>query len=238
MTNLGGASNGEITLSAAVKKIILAQLDIFIVEGQRLAKALRNMLEIQTLTESELRAFVVGALDVIARIAGESSDFYKRIPLDELKVMIRPKSYDSKIIPATVGSLMALRLAVESGLLISLEDRLRASIHDDFLQQAQELLDVKYHVAAMVLIGGVLEDHLRKLCANRSIATWTGHGNLTKYNEALWKESVFTKPEWRGVTKIVDVRNDAAHGDFEKVQLLDVKDAWQQVSRILTTYPA
>jgi hypothetical protein len=140
-------------------------------------------------------------------------------------------------IPAMIGCLVALRDAVDKGLLVSLEARLRANIHDDFLQQAKSLLDQGYHVAAMVLIGGVLEDHLEKLCTKHG-KTVTGNGNLAKYNDALHGATIYDKPAWRRIQSIGDVRNDAAHGNFAKVNVVDVQDAHKYVGRFLADYPA
>jgi hypothetical protein len=135
-----------------------------------------------------------------------------------------------------LGVVTALRDAVDAGLLVSLEQRIRANIHDDFLVQAKELLDQSYHVAAMVLIGGVLENHLQKLCVARSLQR-KGDGSLSKYNDLL-KDKLYSQAEWRRIQSIGDDRNDAAHGQGQKVKPENVTDHFGYVQRFLTDYAA
>jgi hypothetical protein len=70
------------------------------------------------------------------------------------------------------------------------------------LVQAKELLTANYHVPAMVLIGGVLEEHLSKLCVARNL-TWSGSGSLAKYNDIL-RDKLYDKVVWRRIQAIVD----------------------------------
>ena len=113
--------------------------------------------------EAELRAFVTSALATVERIAGKNSQYYECIPQERVSSQLAFVGYDNSFIPTVTGVLLALRDAIDQGLLLSLESRLRANIHDDFLIQASVLFDAGYHVAAMVLIGGVLENHLQKM---------------------------------------------------------------------------
>ena len=46
-----------------------------------------------------------------------------------------------------------------------------AEVYADFLEMADGLLDAGYKDAAAVMIGGVLEEHLRRLCTRSGIAT-------------------------------------------------------------------
>ena len=125
---------------------------------------------------------------------------------------------------------------MEHGLLESLEDKLRANVHDDFLEQAESLLSAGHHVPAIVLISGVLEDHLRKLCTNRTLS-WKGKGSLAAYNNLLHGDA-YEKPVWRRIQGIGDVRNDAAHGEGDKVKREDVDDALAYARRMLADYPS
>jgi hypothetical protein len=187
------------------------------------------------LPESDFRAFATGALACISRIVGESSEYYKTIPQDLTNHLHSP-GYAVPITKPLIGSLKALRNAVDANLLVSLEDRLRANIHDDFLQQAKSLLDDGYHVAAIVLTGGVLEDHLRKLCEARGLQ-WTGDGTIAKYNDLLHGK-LYEKPTWRRIQTVGDNRNNAAHGKGSTLKPEDVADDHKYVTRFLTDHPS
>ena len=84
------------------------------------------------------------------------------------------------------------------------------------MTQARELLTASYHVPAIVLIGGVLEEHVRTLCVNRSLK-WKGDGCISKYNDLLL-ESLYDKSIWRRIQSVADSRNLAAHGQGDTVR--------------------
>lgn len=226
-------------MTPALKAQILSELDALIAQGKKLEGTFKMTSMgsyVSSASEAELRAFVTAAFAALKRLSGESSEYYRHIPQDELKQQIGVPGYIPRIIPATVGALSALRSAVDAGLLVSLEDRMRANIHDDFLEQGNSLLGAGYHVAAMVLIGGVLENHLRKLCDNRALK-WTGDGSISKYNDLL-HGSLYDKPTWRRIQSIGDLRNDAAHGNGAAVKVADATDAHKYVGRLLADHPA
>jgi hypothetical protein len=221
------------------KDEILQQLDSLITTGRQLVSSFKlghSGVSYSDEPEERLRAFVTGAFAAISRIAGENSDYYRTIPCDKLSSSLANPGWDTSFVPSVLGAVQALRDAVDSGYLTSLESRLRANVHDDFLTQAGELLNAGYHVAAMVLAGGVLENHLRKLVTARGL-TWSGSASLSKYNDKL-KDTVYPQPIWRRIQSISDVRNDAAHGNIEVVKVDDVRDALSFIPRIITDYPS
>lgn len=224
----------------ALKTDILAQLDALLETAQGLDDSFRigdyGSYE-SSIPEAEHRAFVTAAKAAIRRIAGDGSEYFKALPQIADGERITVPGYSPTTIPAVRGSLNALRDAVDGGLLTSIENLLRANFHDDFLDQSQVLLDAGYHVAAMVLIGGVLEDHMQKLCLNNSL-TWTGTGSLSKYNDALRAGNAYPQPTWRRIQSIGDVRNYAAHGNGANVAQSDVDDAQKYVRRFLADHPA
>ena len=220
----------------SIKADLLKELDGLVEKGNQLQESYK--LDVESYTsetpEADFRAFFTGGLAALSRIARQQSEYYKQVPqLNAYDLLHFPLSRPRHI-PALIGSLTALRQAVDGGLLESLESKLRANVHDDFLKQGETLLKAGYHVAAMVLIGGVLEDHLQKLCTIRN-QPWSGKGSLSAYNDVL-HGPVYEKPVWRRIQAIGDVRNDAAHGDGAKVKRDDVDDALSYVHKMLADY--
>lgn len=221
------------------KKDVLQQLDRLIAEGQRLdgSYQLDGMGHYHSkLPPADFHAFSTSARSAIARITGTQSEFYAVLP-DTLPAQVTFTHAGASFVAVFTGALRAVRDAVDADLLVSLENRLRANVYDDLLDQADALLKAGYHVAAMVLIGGVLEDHLRKLCDARSL-TWPGAGSLSKYNDVLYKANLYAKPVLSRIQGIAHLRNDAAHGKGAAVNVDDVEDALRQMRRLLTDYPA
>ena len=229
----------------AVKTEILQQLERLIETGEQLSLSFERNPDIGIIgissykspePEVALRAFYTSAIAAIARIAGEKSDYYRTVPeLPTKGSLSQPRSRPT-FIPAVTGSLIALREAVRSGYLETIEVRLTANIHDDFLEQARTLLNSKYHVASVVIAGGVLENHLLKLVTSRSLP-WSGSGALSKYNDLL-RDSVYPQTVWRRIQSVADIRNNAAHGNGAAVAIADAADAIGFISRVITDYPS
>ena len=147
---------------------------------------------------AEVRAIVFGTIDRIAPPGG----VYR----------------NSNTLINMVGVLRALRREYDEGYLTTVKGLVRAEVFADFLGMAEHLLEQDYKDPAAVLVGGVLEEHLRSLCADRSIPTETS-GRPKKadaMNAALFRASACNKLDQKNVTAWLDLRNKAAHGSYDQ----------------------
>lgn len=115
-----------------------------------------------------------------------------------------------------IGSLRALRRDYDEGYLSSVQGLIRAELFADFLEMADHLLEQGYKDPAAVLVGGVLEEHLRALCKVRSISTSVS-GRPKKadaMNNELGATGAYSKLDQKSVTAWLDLRNKAAHGEY------------------------
>jgi hypothetical protein len=211
-------------------------MDSLLVEGERIAisYSFDGGVFRSTFSEIEIRSFVTLSSVLISSVSGKDSEYYRQLPQTES--IFLSSCIDTTPNNNQVGVFRALKIAVDRGLLVALEQRIRTNVYVDFLEQSRELVASHYHVAAMVLVGGVLEDRLRKICIGR-VLTWKGSGSLAKYNDLL-KDVLYDQATWRRVQAIGDVRNDAAHGNGANVKEADVDDALKYVERFLADYPA
>jgi hypothetical protein len=115
-----------------------------------------------------------------------------------------------------LGILKAIRTDYENGSLSSFPDLARAEIFADFLEMAHYLLEQDYKDPAAVLIGGVLEEHLRKLCTRSGITPETNSRpkKADAMNSELAKAEAYSKLDQKAVTSWLDLRNKAAHGQY------------------------
>jgi hypothetical protein len=117
-----------------------------------------------------------------------------------------------------IGSLRALRRDYEDGYLQTVHSLVRADIFADFLDMAGHLLEQGYKDAAAVMVGGVLEEHLRALCRTRAIDTVvSGRPKKTDaMNAELAGVGAYNKLDQKSVTAWLDLRNNAAHGKVDQ----------------------
>jgi len=144
-----------------------------------------------------------------------------------------------------IGTLKALRKDVESGYLTRFEELVHADLFSDFLEMAKYLLEEGYKDPAAVLIGGVLEGHLRALCEKNDIETETTNSkgqvrskNAQIMNQDLAKENVYGKLDQKSVTAWLDLRNKASHGRYDEYSNEQVELLLLSVRDFLVRYPA
>jgi hypothetical protein len=117
-----------------------------------------------------------------------------------------------------IGVLRALRRDYAEGFLTSVKGLVRAEVFADFLMMAEHLLETGYKDPSAVLVGGVLEEHLRALCVARSISIEIS-GKPKKadaMNNDLSQADVYNKLDQKNVTAWLDLRNKAAHGQYDQ----------------------
>jgi len=121
-----------------------------------------------------------------------------------------------------LGVLKAIRDQIHGGWLETTRGLVTAEVFSDFLEMAAHLLDQKYKDPSAVLIGTVLEEHLRQLCAAASIATEDASGESSpprkadRLNSDLAAANVYSKLDQKQVTAWLDLRNKAAHGKYSE----------------------
>lgn len=149
-------------------------------------------------------------------------------------------------VESCVAVLKALRDDLEQGFLDNLLLRIEAEIAADYMGQAEGLLNEgqpgKFdHVPAAVLTGAVLEKALRKLCDEQQppVPTVDTKGNPKTLNpliDDLRKANVFNELKAKQLRAWADIRNKAAHGEFDQFKRTDVEQMIEGVKAFLADY--
>ncbi len=147
---------------------------------------------------------------------------------------------DGWMIPRLAGILRALRADVQAGYMHSVEELVHADIFADFIEMADELVGKNYKDAAAVIVGSVLEEHLRKLSDRHDIST-EQKGRPIKadtLNAALAKAGAYNKLSQKQVTAWLDLRNKAAHGQYEEYDGAQVEAMIRDVRSFMERHAA
>jgi hypothetical protein len=120
------------------------------------------------------------------------------------------------------GILSALRADWDAGRLQSFQELVHAELFSDFLELAEYFLQEGYKDPAATIAGGVLEEHLRKLCGKHRV-TIPAKPKLDTMNADLAKAAVYNKNDQKQVTAWAGLRNDAAHGNYSNYTAGEVK---------------
>lgn len=186
--------------------------------------------------------FITAGLSAIHRAVGATNPMTRRI-----ETVIRECSPHRlyAIVPHVGGALKALQNDIKSGYLTSVQELIHSSVFSDFLEMAEHLLDEGYKDPAAVLIGGVLEEHLRKLCNKNGIDTefLTNSGvsrskKADTLNADLAKAGVYSTLDQKSITAWLDLRNKAAHSRYSEFSREQVELLLQSVRDFLVRNPA
>jgi hypothetical protein len=89
-----------------------------------------------------------------------------------------------------------------------------------------------------VLVGSVLEDHLRKLCAKYPAIVLTAKATIEPRNVELVKAGAYNEMVAATVRVWTAVRNKAAHAEWGTFKSGDVEDMLRGIRRFIAEHPA
>jgi len=188
----------------------------------------------------DLSAIASRGGQTIQRLYGQNSQYYrsfeKVLKTDHFTSM---HSTSYKHISELVGILKGVQHDIKSGLLSDLRRLLQAEVFADFLEMAEHILGEGYKDAAAVLLGAVLEDSLRKLSDSNGLPTVGVSGKpltIEPLNVELAKNGVYGPLVQKQVTTWANLRNDAAHGHFDKYDADQVKQMLFFVQKFCSDY--
>lgn len=138
------------------------------------------------------------------------------------------------------GILKAIKSEIDGGWLITVKGLISAEIFSNFLEMAKYLIDESYKDPAAVIIGSVLEEHLRQLCIKNGISCdyLKSEKSIPKKSDQLNNElstaAIYNKLDQKNVTAWLDLRNKAAHGKYSEYNLQQVELMYQSVIEFMT----
>lgn len=181
-------------------------------------------------------AFIMRVEALVARICRPDSAYAKRAALQQSFVGARA---------VHLASVMnALRADMQMGYLRSFSEILHADLFSDYLEMASHLNESGYKDAAAVIIGSTLESHLRQLSAKFGVplVVPTPNGDRPKKADAvnadLAKGGAYGRFEQKQITAWLDLRNNAAHGDYAKYGADQVGLLLEGVRSFIAKFPA
>jgi hypothetical protein len=120
-------------------------------------------------------------------------------------------------------------------LLTDIEGTLEATLLDDELGTAGELLRAKHLRSAGVVAGVVLERHLKTVASNHGVKLGRKKPQIGSLNDALKDSKVFDNPLWREVQRLGDIRNICAHDDEREPKAQEVQELIESTEKIVKT---
>ena len=181
-----------------------------------------DMVDFEALSEWNIKA-----KSLIKNSCGADSEHYKGFTEAEKTRGAMDSPYELMLRVRSV--FRAAKEDYEGGYLATARSLIQAEVFDSVLEQASELLDSGYHIAAAVIAGVALETALRELCDRSAIA----HGSMSRMNDELAKAGVYNRNQQKRIIALAGSRNSAAHGKGDEFSAGDVKSMIQEIEQFL-----
>ncbi len=140
-----------------------------------------------------------------------------------------------------LGRLEALKENYAADRLAEFEALVHGELFCNYLDMASHLQQEGYKDAAAVIAGSTLEAHLRELATRHAVPTTASNGKpkkATVLNDDLKAAGVYNEAERKAVAAWQAIRNDAAHGDYDKYDHKQVRWLIDTVTDFIGRHPA
>jgi hypothetical protein len=211
-----------------------------VVEEFRTFQARSPHNDLSNLPKEDRQALVTRAIAAIYRITGNDSTYSKDVNR-LLQSMPALHVHTSSI----MGIAQALLSDIKAGYVRTLVEMAHGDVFVDFLEMAQHLCDSGYKDASAVIAGSTLESHVRGLChkAGIPVETAKSSGDLAPkkaetMNSELAAAMVYSKLDQKNITAWLDLRNKAAHGQYNEYSREQVAIQVTSVRDFITRHPA
>lgn len=221
----------------ALNDDIIAQIDAVLsrYKGLRSRSRYSDLSDLQD--DGEATSILTLMCDTVRRFAPPESQYYKSVS----RLLQQYGPDNACAVAHAVGILNALREAYHSGYMKRFAELVHAEMFSDFLEMSEYLLTEGFKDPAAVIIGSVLEEHLRQLCTKNGLDINASGGKPKKadqLNADLAGQGVYSKLDQKSVTGWLDLRNKAAHGKFDEYTKDQVTILLTSVQNFMTRVPA
>jgi hypothetical protein len=239
------------SLPKHIKAQYLARFDELINEGAAIVNSIQvhppgnygNVVMMYTTYNCDsqrVEKWKTNCLSLFQPLVSKGTKLYGQIDLFGSTTGEKPKMQKA------LGILEAFRDDLEKGFLDDFLLKVEAEVAADYMGQAEGLLKEGQtgaydHVPAAVLSGAVLEKALRTLCDRQqpqiSITNANGENKtLNPLIDDLKKAGAFNELKAKQLRAWADIRNKAAHGEFNQFTKADVEQMLAGIANFLADY--
>lgn len=239
------------SLPKQIKAQYLARFDELIKEGAAIVSSIQayppgqygNLITVSTKyrwDNQRVERWKTNCLALFEPLVARGTELARQVEVFRSTTGERPKMQKA------LGILEALRDDLERGFLDDFVLRVEAEIAGDYMGQAETLLKGGHsgafdHVPAAVLSGAVLEKALKTLCDRQQpkIPATNANGEHKTLNpliDDLKKAGAFNELKAKQLRAWADIRNKAAHGEFNAFGKADVEQMLTGIENFLADY--
>ncbi len=219
---------------------LLRRVDELIAMGQDVQKTRYSEGErfpVMHVKDAPMTGFRTACLSFIERVYGREHTHFKQFTE-------KTETHFFSDSERALAILSAIRSELAGGWLFDIKGLVAAELFSDLLDQAEHLLEQGYKDAAAVMVGSVLEEHLRQLCVRHNVDVYDLKDGKTvarkadRLNSELARVAVYSALDSKQVTAWLGLRNDAAHGHYERYTKEQVQNLMRGVIEFMARVAA
>jgi hypothetical protein len=191
------------------------------------------------ISDGDAQGVLARAEAAINKICGQDSAYTAR-----MRAILDGAYTDRHRAQLLVGIVRALKGDIEDGYLYSFSELVRGEMFENLIEMAEHLVEEGYKDAAAVIAGASLESHLRELSNKYAVAVdYTAKDGSVKrktaerLNQELGK-SAYSLFDQKQITAWLDLRNNAAHGNYSEYDQDQVAKLIEWVGDFISKNPA
>ncbi|MBG6130728.1 MULTISPECIES: hypothetical protein [unclassified Aquimarina] len=215
---------------------LIERVDYLIGLGQRVRATEKYGEFVGSYVDSGLQmGFRTASLSFIKTLYGDNHPYYT-----DYDVRVQGDGLDQT--DYGINILIVIKTEIENDWLYTIKGIISAEIFSDFMDMAEHLLENGYKDPAAVMIGSVLEEHIRQLCLKNGIDTTRERSgknvpvSADSMNNELAKAGVYNKLDQKNITAQLDLRNKAAHGHYAEYDKSQVEVMYKSVLDFITRH--
>jgi len=222
--------------SAMSLDAVVIRADQLIALGQQVVATRKRNEYSESVDGALMKGFRAAALSFIDRVYGREHPHFAEF---------QSSTDNSYFYNADNGLaiIRTIRDEIAGGWLFTVRGLVAAEVFADFLEMGEHLLESGYKDPAAVMGGSVLEEHLRQLCSKHAIAVdeQKSGKNIPKkadrLNAELASATAYSKLDQKQITAWLDLRNNAAHGNYSAYTKEQVQQLLAGVTNFMVRVP-
>ena len=203
----------------SIEESVASRLEELVAEAPALSQGSEYGQVLSDAQAQKCRGWLAAAVNIVQVILPNPEEGYRK-SVEKIAEMDR-----GYMINAAVGDVAAILMNlikdIQSGLLSSMADHVRAGVFDDFLDHAKLYMKDGRKNEAGVIAGVVFEDTVRRACRKHGISE--NGEKLDELISQLAKSGVLSATKAKRARVAADVRNKATHAQWNDFDDNDLK---------------
>lgn len=219
------------------KADLTAKVQAVITMGEKVLATESKGFQQQTfVNEQQFHDFRISGLSFLSRVFGDNSQYYQHFKSE----VTSPGTSRTK---RGLGILSAATIELQNNWVETTRGSITSEILAEFMAMAEIHIEAGNLQSGLILIGAVIEKHLRNLCLAGNISITNQQSGSTAAKKPIqltgeaYKKKLYDRQQHKRIINWLELCNNAALDTLSDISVEQVQDMHADVSRFLADTP-